>query len=328
MKTAAPRADHKLAQLFGLARIQGGVFSRAQAQQLGYSWRRLETLAKRGTITSFLNQWIAPSLAKVDHTAVAHAITLRFGPKCVVSGAAAAQILGADGDWPQRFAIDKPMVYLSDPSHIRIEDARIIRRTFDGIVLTRGRLRLADRTTALLDCVDSVLAANREGLIDYLLQRRWLKREAVEERVAARRASRLGRRSTSAQIHAQRHAAEGTESAAERLMRRVLLAAGLRQGGRLGWQPNHLVRVPDRGGNHLRLARIDFAWPDCRLAVEVDGRAFHSTDAAFESDRDRRNDLESVGWMVLNVTWKGIKDSPGSVIRRVSAGLRRQRSLL
>lgn len=339
MKTAASQTDPKLASLLGLARSQGGVFSRAQARALGYSWRRLDTLARRWAITPLLDQWFVPSAAKPTHVSIAHALTLRFGSEAVVSGAAAAQWLGAVGEWPERFGVNKPMVYLGDPSHIRTEDTRIIRRTFDGAVLTRDRLRLADRTTALLDCVDGVSKTNREGLLDLLLQQRWLKRDLVEARVAARRDSRHGRRSTAAQIQAQRHVTEGTESAAERLLRRTLIGAGLRQGGRLGWQPNHLVRVPDQGADQggdghshapedgaLRLARLDFAWPDCRLAVEVDGRAFHSADQAFESDRDRRNDLEAAGWMVLNVTWKALRNSPDSVLRRIHAGLRHQRA--
>ncbi len=363
MKTAASQTDPKLASLLGLARSQGGVFSRAQARALGYSWRRLDTLARRWAITPLLDQWFVPSAAKPTHVSIAHALTLRFGSEAVVSGAAAAQWLGAVGEWPERFGVNKPMVYLGDPSHIRTEDTRIIRRTFDGAVLTRDRLRLADRTTALLDCVDGVSKTNREGLLDLLLQQRWLKRDLVEARVAARRDSRHGGRSTAAQIQAQRHVTEGTESAAERLLRRTLIGAGLRQGGRLGWQPNHLVRVPDQGADQggdghphaqgnghshapgngqshapgnghshapgdgaLRLARLDFAWPDCRLAVEVDGRAFHSADQAFESDRDRRNDLEAAGWMVLNVTWKALRNSPDSVLRRIHAGLRHQRA--
>ena len=335
-----PRLHPSLAPLILIAQSHGGVLSSTEARELGYSSRRLDTLARRGAITKFLGQWIVPSLVEHHHLAVAHALMFRIGPQTVVSGAAAAQCLGAIGEWPVRFGVDIPTAYPPSRSHMRIEGVRIVRRAMDGVVVPRGQLRLADRTTALLDCVDSVQSDMREGLLDFLLQQRWLKRELVETRIAARRSGQTGRRVTSAQLAAQRHALEGTESAAERLFKRVLVGAGLRRGGSLGWHPNHTVRIalgsltkPATNSQRrhpkvalTRIVRIDFAWPDCRLAIEVDGRAFHSSDEAFERDRERRNDLEVAGWMVLNVTWKALRGSSESVGLRIHAARSRRRA--
>jgi very-short-patch-repair endonuclease len=52
--------------------------------------------------------------------------------------------------------------------------------------------------------------------------------------------------------------------------------------------------------------RIDFAYGDQRLLVEVDGRATHGTSEAFESDPVRQNALVLEGWTVLRFTWKHI----------------------
>lgn len=344
-------------RLAELARSQGGVVTRSQAHILGYSWRRLDTLAKREMIAPLLGQWVVRCTVTEWHLAVAHALTLRLGPVAIVTGAAAAQCLGATGEWPDRFGVAKPMAYIPVESHRMVKDVHLLRSEMDSEVITCGKLRLADRTIALLDCIDLADDVQREPLADHLLQRRWLERTQIDERIAARRSGRKGRRSTPAQRTAQLQAADGTQSVAERLLKRLLVAARLRPGGKLGWIANHLVQVrdgrcaagghgsrSDHGGNpprrarhrvdadsprdvRLRSARIDFAWPDCRLAVEVDGRAYHSDDNAFEHDRDRRNDLEGAGWMVLNVTWKTLTHAPESVVHRISRALASRRGV-
>ena len=56
--------------------------------------------------------------------------------------------------------------------------------------------------------------------------------------------------------------------------------------------------------------RADFVWRDQRVVIETDGRRFHSTLRAFESDRRRDQRLMLVGWRVIRVTWRQIIDEP------------------
>ena len=49
------------------------------------------------------------------------------------------------------------------------------------------------------------------------------------------------------------------------------------------------------------VARVDFAWPDLRLAVEYDG-AWHAEPGQFARDRQRPNRLQAAGWTVVFVT--------------------------
>jgi hypothetical protein len=51
-----------------------------------------------------------------------------------------------------------------------------------------------------------------------------------------------------------------------------------------------------------RPRRIDFAFVQERIAIEVDGFAFHSSRDAFVDDRRRQNALELDGWLVLRFT--------------------------
>jgi very-short-patch-repair endonuclease len=49
---------------------------------------------------------------------------------------------------------------------------------------------------------------------------------------------------------------------------------------------------------------VDFLWKALGLAVEVDGFAFHSSQARFENDRRRDVELAAEGIHVLRVTWR------------------------
>ena len=59
-----------------------------------------------------------------------------------------------------------------------------------------------------------------------------------------------------------------------------------------------------------RKGRVDFAYPLIRLIIEVDGRAWHTTLEAFESDRLRDNHAQLAGWRVLRITYRMLVEQP------------------
>jgi very-short-patch-repair endonuclease/predicted transcriptional regulator of viral defense system len=73
----------------------------------------------------------------------------------------------------------------------------------------------------------------------------------------------------------------------------------------------------------VRGHEVDMLWRACRLVIEVDGYAFHSTRAAFERDRARDADLHADGLRVLRVTWRQIVDEPYPLIVRIAQALAR-----
>ncbi len=50
----------------------------------------------------------------------------------------------------------------------------------------------------------------------------------------------------------------------------------------------------------------DCVWPEHRLIVELDGRTFHDTDSAFETDRARDRMLAVHGWRCIRVTARDV----------------------
>lgn len=89
----------------------------------------------------------------------------------------------------------------------------------------------------------------------------------------------------------------------ERLLLRVLRDAEL---------PRPRLQYPFPG----RLpgeARVDAAYPEARLIVEVDGRRWHTRREDFASDRRRDNEATLAGWRTLRFTWTDLTRDPGAV---------------
>jgi len=67
-----------------------------------------------------------------------------------------------------------------------------------------------------------------------------------------------------------------------------------------------------------RMWRFDFAWPERKLAVEVEGGMWakgggrHQRGKGFEADCDKYNTAALAGWTVLRVTEKHVHDGQAS----------------
>jgi very-short-patch-repair endonuclease len=69
------------------------------------------------------------------------------------------------------------------------------------------------------------------------------------------------------------------------------------------------------------LARCDFAYPAARLAVEADGYAFHSGKQRWQYDLARRNEMARLGWRVIHVTDRDIRERPREIMRSIREAL-------
>ena len=71
------------------------------------------------------------------------------------------------------------------------------------------------------------------------------------------------------------------------------------------------------------IGRVDFAYPYRRLLVEVDGRRWHSRDAANEEDRFRDQQAVAAGWRVLRYTWAQVTRQASYVAANLRSTLAR-----
>jgi very-short-patch-repair endonuclease len=82
----------------------------------------------------------------------------------------------------------------------------------------------------------------------------------------------------------------------------------------------HRVRV----GN--RRYYIDLAYPDLKLAIEIDGWDGHRTRSAFDDDRARANDLVVAGWRLLRFTSHTTNEQAVVLVADALAALAQERS--
>jgi hypothetical protein len=68
----------------------------------------------------------------------------------------------------------------------------------------------------------------------------------------------------------------------------------------------------------------DAVWHEAQLIVELDGYAFHRTQAAFERDRARDRAAVGAGWRVIRITWRQLADDSNAVIGDLRSALSRR----
>jgi len=124
------------------------------------------------------------------------------------------------------------------------------------------------------------------------------------------RSGRPGVRVMRSLIDARSDGGAVPQSVFETRLLRVLRAGGLPE-------PVHQYEVRAPG----RLAVVDFAYPDARLAIEADGYRWHAGRARFDDDRARGNDLTLLGWRVLRITWTQLTHEPEAAIDAVHRAL-------
>lgn len=135
------------------------------------------------------------------------------------------------------------------------------------------------------------------------------------------------RRTTVAQLHEALRLTANRRGNADR--RRLLLESRddawspaeraahvlLRAEGITGWTGNYPLRLAGT------CYYLDIAFPQRRLAIEIDGRAYHSDRDAFERDRWRQNDIVLAGWRVLRFTAEMLRTSPQIVVAVIRRAL-------
>ncbi|MEJ2861315.1 DUF559 domain-containing protein [Actinomycetospora flava] len=96
----------------------------------------------------------------------------------------------------------------------------------------------------------------------------------------------------------------GARSEAERRAHRRLARARI-----TGWTANLPVDLPGLGR-----AVLDIAFPEHRIAIEIDGWAFHRDVDRFRRDALRQNEVVIGGWRVIRVTWYDLQEKPDYLV--------------
>lgn len=103
------------------------------------------------------------------------------------------------------------------------------------------------------------------------------------------------------------------DSVAESRLVEMLVSAGI---------PRPVTQFELRLEGRL-VARIDLAWPEQRVALELDGYRYHCDPQSFVIDRERGNRIVTAGWTLLRTTPATVRDDANQVVSEVQAALRR-----
>lgn len=277
---------------------QYGAFSYSQALSVGGTSALIHRRCRQGS-------WerVEPRVYRVERYAPSWeqalaAALLGAGENSVISHRAAARLWQLDG------ATDK-LVELTVPPSSGYR-RHMVHRT-NGLATVDLEVVRALRTTSLArTLVDYAAVAGRDA-IEIALEsalRRGLSLARLYWRLdAAASMGRPGIRNLRAVLAKRPAGIEPTESELETRFLQLIRRWGL---------PDPVRQFVLRDGRRF-VARIDLAYPEHRIAVELDGFSWHSSRTAFVNDRNRQNRLVLLGWTVLRFTWPDVVDNPESV---------------
>jgi very-short-patch-repair endonuclease len=285
-----------------VARRQGGVLSRDQCRGAGLTPREVDGLLRRGALlrmgSGVLRLAGAPFSEDTRHW---HAVLATRGVLIASSAAYLWQLLEHPPAQVQIAVGSQRRVH--GPAGVRVRRLDIP----DRELTTRFRLPITTRARAAIDHLADCPLTEAVPFADRALAQGWFTIADLQRR--------LGRpvRGNARLRQVARTLMVGAEAESERRLQRLL-----RRHGIVGWVANHPLLVDGR-----LIARIDIAFPAQRLAIEVDGLAYHADRVRFQRDRTRQNDMVNLGWTVLRFTWQDITADPEQVIAVVRRALHR-----
>lgn len=84
--------------------------------------------------------------------------------------------------------------------------------------------------------------------------------------------------------------------------------------------PELQYEIVDGNGD---LRRVDFAWPQYRVAVEYEGLDWHSGPDAMRRDRKRQLALQDIDWVVIPIVFEDVRYRAWDFVSRIDTQLRR-----
>lgn len=220
-----------------------------------------------------------------------------YGERAAASGLAAAWWFGLTQFAPKVVEVTVPR-----DSNGRIHDGtRVRRRDVKDTDVSEVR---GLRVTAFPLTVVEAAVRRRDGgkVLDAALQRDVPLGELWQAHLRNK-----GRYGSPAARQLLQGAGDNAHSHAERLLVEILRRAGV-----TGWRANYPV------GRYV----VDVAFWVAKVAIEVDGFAFHSDHETFQNDRVRQNSLALQGWQVLRFTWLDLTEYPERVLATILAAIR------
>jgi very-short-patch-repair endonuclease len=274
-----------------LADSQHGVVSRPQLGAVGVSASMIETRLARGQLVPLHRGVYAVGHRRLTTRGFWTGATLAGGDGAVLSHRDAATLHG---------------ILSSDRVRIEVTTPRQVASTGRLTVYSRRALPPEERTVVAgipVTTVERTLVDLADVVPPHRLRRALSEAERMRvadartlAAVMERTRGRPGRGYavlTAALDELRSHGAQLTRSEAEDRFLDLVIAHGLAR---------------PRMNHRLAGFEVDAVWPAQRVAVEIDGQAFHWTPSARARDRAKEARLAAAGWRVLRFGWADVSD--------------------
>jgi very-short-patch-repair endonuclease len=275
---------------------QDGLITVAQAARLGLPERTLRRRVAEEDWERVAPRVVLAGGHRWSDRARVRAAALWAGDQAVLSGPAAAWWHGMLAAAPAEVEVTVPRgAGHRPPAGVQVRRRDLAAADLAGV----HGVRVTARPLTVLET--AVVVPSGSAFLDRALQR-----HVGFDQVYDSYCRNLGAHGSAGIAVLLTAAADRADSAAERLTISMLRKAGLR-----GWVP----------GYPFGPWTVDVAFPAARLAIEVDGWAWHSDVSRFRADRHKGNALVRAGWELLRFTWHDLNGQPDYVINEIRAAL-------
>ena len=298
-------ADGRLVQI---AQKRFGVASWQEARACGLTVRQIERRIDEGAITQpAFGALLIGAAPRTWEQEVATAV-ISMGDGAAASHMTAAALWGMLNTSGGRIEVVVPRwdrLRRDFTVHESLDLAPIDVTPHRGITITTPARTVVDIGAVFRSAVPEVFARGlRLGLLD-----------ADDVGAVVRRVAKRGRRGVGPAKSLLKSLAtnsDQTESWAEDISLKISRQAGF---------PEPVQQFEIRTSNGWFICRCDFAYPPIRLAIFVDGFAYHGGEQAFQTDRVQGNELSLCAWRYLRFTYWDLVKRPQYVVHKVRTAL-------
>jgi len=295
-----------------LAEGQHAVFTRAQALRAGFTTDEIDGRLRRGLWVRIHRSVYRIRGSAHTFESEALAAVLGAGPGACASHATAGALWKLEGisagslhvAVPGRRRTRVPGVQIHRPVDLRSSDVTRV-----------GVIPITSPGRTLVDLCRSCGRESLEDALDDAIRKKLVTPKQLLTRVRAM--AHTGRRGLPVLecLLEERCGRPVSGSGLENRFARLLKRAGL---------PAPVSQFVVRAKDGAFVARVDFAYPQARLAIEIDGYEHHSSRKRWEYDRARQNRIVELGWFPLRITARQIVARPEEVVALVSGALARR----